>query len=163
MSGNERTSGRVVFYHLTRSGLAETLLMILGRARDAGWAVMVRGMDRARLEDLDTRLWVIAAEDSFLPHAVEGGAQDADQPILLGLGTLPKAARGLVLVDGAETSFQEAGGLERVWVLFDGASEVQLSNARGLWTRLTTEGMAAQYWSEETGRWQMKAEKTAAV
>ena len=50
-------SGRAVFYHLTRSGLEETLLMILTRAQVAGWRVRVRGTGPARLEVLGRRLW----------------------------------------------------------------------------------------------------------
>ena len=155
------SGGRAVFYHLTRSGLEETLLMILTRANDAGWGVMVRGTDRARLQALDARLWMIGPEDGFLAHGVEGGPGDADQPVLLGIGALPPGARGLVLLDGAETEVPDAAGLERVWVLFDGADETQVFGARGLWTRLTQGGMAAQYWSEETGKWAMKVEKGA--
>ncbi len=153
------SGGRAVFYHLTRSGLEETLMMILTRAADAGWRVMVRGTDPARLQALDARLWMIGAEDGFLAHGLEGGTGDADQPVLLGIGALPAGARGLVLMDGAETDATEAAGLERVWVLFDGGDDVQVSGARGLWTRLTLGGMAAQYWSEETGKWAMKVEK----
>jgi DNA polymerase III subunit chi len=66
-------------------------------------------------------------------------------------------------VDGAETSPEEAAGLERVWVLFDGYDEAALQGARGLWTRLTSAGLAAQYWSEESGRWEKKTERAARV
>lgn len=152
-------TGRAVFYHLTRSSLDETLLMILSRAGEAGWSVMVRGRDRAGMEALDARLWVAAGDDGFLPHGLEGGPQDADQPILLGTGALPAGARGLVLIDGAEASPQEARPLERVWVLFNGGDEGEVAAARGLWTRLTAGGLAAQYWTEESGRWAMKVEK----
>ena len=66
-----------------------------------------------------------------------------------------------MLIDGAETTAAEAEALQRVWVLFDGADEVALNGARRLWTTLTTAGLAAQYWSEESGRWQKKTEKAA--
>jgi DNA polymerase-3 subunit chi len=156
------SAGRAVFYHLTRSGVDETLVMILTRAREAGWAVMVRGTDRARLVDLDLRLWVATGDEAFMAHGLEGGPHDADQPILLGFGPLPESARGVVLIDGAEASQAEAARLERVWVLFDGGDEGAVARARELWTRLTSGGMAAQYWSEETGRWVLKAEKESA-
>ncbi|MCW8843703.1 MAG: DNA polymerase III subunit chi, partial [Rhodobacteraceae bacterium] len=32
---------------------------------------------------------------------------------------------------------------------------------RGQWKSLTDAGCAAQYWSEESGRWEKKAEKAA--
>lgn len=153
--------GRALFYHLTRSGLDDTLLLILSRAREQGWTVALRGTDLARLEDLDRRLWLGGGADGFLPHGMAGGPHDDDQPILLGTHGLPAGAAGLLLIDGAETTAEEAAGLQRVWVLFDGNDERQLSGARALWTRLTTGGMAAQYWSEDSGKWAMKVEKLA--
>ncbi|MDQ1848159.1 DNA polymerase III subunit chi [Gemmobacter fulvus] len=151
----------VLFYHLTRSPAEETAATLLPRALGAGWRVMVRGTDLARLAHLDQRLW-LEPEDGFLPHGLEGGAQDADQPILLGLGPIANQAQALMLVDGAVPQPGEAARLERVWVLFDGLDETALNAARGLWKAVTAEGIHAQYWSEETGRWQMKTEKKPA-
>lgn len=156
------TAGRALFYHLTRSGLEDTLFLILSRAREQGWSVMVRGLDGARLEDLDSRLWLTGGPEGFLPHGMQGGQQDADQPILLGQGALPAGASGLVLIDGAETGPEEVGRLERVWVLFDGGDVGQVAGARALWARLTGGGTAAQYWTEDAGRWAMKVEKLPA-
>ena len=150
--------GTAMFYHLTRSTPAQTLAMILPRALAQGWRVMLRGTDAAALDRLDVQLWH-GPEDSFLPHGLAGGAHDTDQPILLGTGPIGNAAHGLVLIDGADTTPDEALGLERVWALFDGADTVAVAQARGLWTKLTTTGMAAQYWSEDGGKWEKKAEK----
>lgn len=150
--------GVVMFYHLTRSAPEETLSSLLPRALAQGWRVMVRGTDRAALERLDTRLWVDEGQP-FLPHGLEGGRHDADQPVLLGTGVIANAAQGLFLIDGAETTADEARGLERVWLLFDGADGAQLSAARAKWKALTEAGLPAQYWSEESGRWEKKAEK----
>lgn len=149
-----------MFYHLTRSTPQETIATLLPRARAAGWNVMLRGTDQAALQAIDTALW-LNPEDSFLPHGLAGGPHDADQPILLGQGAISNAAAGLMLIDGAETTPVEAGALQRVWVLFDGADEAALSGARRLWTTLTSAGLAAQYWSEESGRWEKKTEKAA--
>ena len=149
--------GTAMFYHLTRSGPEEVLALILPRALAAGWRVMLRSPDAARCERLDTKLWV-EPDDGFLPHGVEGGAFDADQPVLIGQGPASNAAQGVVLLDGAEPLPGEEG-FERLWVLFDGDDPAAVQSARGLWTRLTGLGMAAQYWSEDTGRWVMKTEK----
>ena len=149
-----------MFYHLTRSTPQETMATILPRALSAGWKVMLRGTDIEALKALDAALW-LHPDDSFLPHGLAGGAQDADQPILLGQGAIANAAQGLMLVDGAETTPTEAEALERVWVLFDGADEAALAGARRLWSSLTGAGLAAQYWSEESGRWEKKTEKAA--
>ena len=72
--------GVAYFYHLTRRPLEETLAMLLGNSLGAGWRVAVRGTDGARLAWLDERLW-LGAEDGFLPHGLEGGEHDADQPV----------------------------------------------------------------------------------
>lgn len=150
--------GVVMFYHLTRSAPEETLAMLLPRALAQGWRVMVRGTSSEALERLDARLWLDEA-NPFLPHGMAGGKHDADQPILLGTGAIANDAKGLFLIDGAETSPDEARPLERVWLLFDGADGAQLAAARAKWKALTEAGLAAQYWSEESGRWEKKAEK----
>ena len=149
--------GTAVFYHLTRSSAEETLATILPRALGQGWRVMIRSRDRARLERLDARLW-LEPEDGFLPHGLEGGAQDGAQPVLLGQGAAVNAAQGVALIDGAAPLPGEER-LDRLWLLFDGNDAQAVQAARGLWTRLTGLGMAAQYWSEESGRWQMKTER----
>lgn len=149
--------GTAIFYHLTRSGPEEVLGLILPRARAAGWRVMLRSKDPARLDRLDARLW-LEPEDGFLPHGLEGGAFDADQPVLLGQGAAVNGAQGVVLLDGAAPLPGEEA-LERLWVLFDGADEAAVQAARGLWSRITGLGMAAQYWSEDGGRWALKTEK----
>lgn len=135
---------------------------ILPRALQAGWKVMLRGTDKAHITALDAALW-LQPEDSFLPHGLEGGPHDADQPILLGLGPISNGAQALMLVDSAITDFEEAEPLQRVWVVFDGGDELAVQLARRLWTKLTGAGLAAQYWSEESGRWEKKSEKAAAV
>lgn len=150
--------GVVMFYHLTRSAPEETLGMLLPRALAQGWRVMVRGRDRAALERLDQALWLDEA-DPFLPHGMEGGKHDALQPVLIGQGAIANGAQGLFLLDGAETTPEEARPLERVWLLFDGADGAQLQAARAKWKALTEAGLAAQYWSEDSGRWEKKAEK----
>ncbi|NBE08377.1 DNA polymerase III subunit chi [Paragemmobacter ruber] len=154
--------GVVMFYHLTRSSVEETLVMLLPRAVAQGWRVMLRGGDRAALEALDTRLWTLESLP-FLPHGMEGGPHDADQPVLIGQGAITNGAQGLFLIDGAATGPAEARPLERVWLLFDGNDGGQLSAARQKWKALTEAGLAAQYWSEESGRWEKKAEKPGAA
>lgn len=145
----------VLFYHITQSAVDLTARNLLEKALGAGWRVMLRGTDPARLERLDQWLWQ-DPEDSFLPHGLAGGPHDADQPVLLGTGPIVNGAKGLMLVDGATPLPDEAAGLSRVWVLFDGQDAAALQGARTLWKAVVAEGLAAQYWSEETGRWVMK-------
>lgn len=152
--------GIAMFYHLTHSTAEDTLRMLLGRAMGMGWRVMVRGTDPAALAHLDAALWQ-DPDDSFLPHGVEGGPHDAEQPVLIGRGAIANAASGLFLIDSAGVTVAEAQALERVWLLFDAANPDTLAAARGQWKTLTDAGVHAQYWSEESGRWEKKSEKNA--
>lgn len=150
--------GVVMFYQLSRSGAEQTVRTLLDRAMGQGWRIMIRSTDAAALNRLDERLW-LQPEDGFLPHGREGGSADADQPVLLGMGAITNGAKGLMLLDQAEASETEARDLERVWVIFDGANEDQLMSARRYWKHITDLGLAAQYWSEDSGRWEKRAEK----
>jgi DNA polymerase-3 subunit chi len=150
--------GAAYFYHLTQRPLAETLVMLLGKSLDNGWRVAVRGTDRTGLEALDKALW-LGPEDGFLPHGLAGGPQDADQPVLL-TEAMDAANRPhcVMCVAGAEVTAAEVATLERVCILFDGNDAAALSGARAQWKALKDAGASAQYWSEESGRWEKKAE-----
>lgn len=150
--------GTVLFYHLIRSSPADLLAANLPRALAQGWRVSVRGTDPAALERLDGQLWLAGGDDSFLPHGLEGGPQDADQPVLLGRGSTGNGAKVLALVDGAVADDTEIAGMERVWILFDAGDPDLVQAARNQWKAVTAAGHAAQYWSDESGRWEKKAE-----
>lgn len=153
---------RAMFYHMTQSPIEATLPLLLARSLDAGWRVVVRGTDAARLAWLDERLW-LSPEDGFLPHGLAGGAQDALQPVLLTTGPgLPNGAACLVAVDGAEVAVAECAGLERLCILFDGEDAAAVGRARTQWRALQDSGFTLQYWSEETGRWALKTERPPA-
>jgi len=151
--------GAVFFYHLTRGPLEQTLPVLLEKARGAGWRVAVRGCDPDRMGWLDERLWQ-GGNDSFLPHGLQGGPHDALQPILLTTG--PDAANApecVMAVDGATVAPDDVDALQRTCILFDGTDPDAVQHARGQWKSLTDAGCSAQYWSEESGRWEKKAEK----
>lgn len=149
----------ILFYHLTRSPIEATLPVLLDRSLQAGWRVVVRGRDAGRLNWLDQQLW-LGAEDAFVPHGVSGGAHDPDQPVLLTCGPdNPYGAACLMAIDGADVTPQECAPLERLCVIFDGNDPAALDTARAQWKTLTDAGLKAQYWSEDSGRWQMKAER----
>ena len=152
--------GTAMFYHLTRSTADDTVISLLGRAVGMGWRIMIRGRDAVHLDQLDAQLW-IKPENSFLPHGRAGGADDAAQPVLLGDGAIANDATAMMLLDSADVTLDEVRALTRVWLIFDGMDPAALAAARAQWKTLTDAGIAAQYWSEETGKWQMKAEKQA--
>lgn len=149
--------GAVFFYHLTRGTLDGTLRVLLEKSRAAGWRVAVRGRTEDMLAQLDERLWLLP-EEGFLPHGMAGGAHDADQPILLTTGEAANDPTCLVSVEGADISAEEVAPLERAMVLFDGHDAAAVQTAREQWKALTAAGATAQYWSEESGKWEKKAE-----
>lgn len=150
--------GAAYFYHLTRKPLEVTLSLLLEKALGAGWRVVVRGTDQARLNWLDEKLW-LGPEEGFLPHGISGGSYDAEQPVLLTTEVqAPNAAQCVMSIDGADLGADEVSALERVCILFDGNDPEALNVARGQWKALTGAGCSAQYWSEESGNWQKKAE-----
>lgn len=152
--------GEVYFYHLTRAPLEVTLPTLLEKAVGAGMKCVVRGTEATDLEALDLAIWT-ARDDSFLPHGVAGGDHDAAQPILLTKGaqaSYPNNANCLMSVHGAEVTADEATALTRACILFDGNDGAALQHAREQWRSLTGAGVTAQYWSEESGRWEKKAE-----
>ncbi|MGX9353874.1 DNA polymerase III subunit chi [Roseobacteraceae bacterium S113] len=150
--------GAAYFYHLTQRPLEATLPVLLEKSLQAGWRVAVRGRDAARLDWLDEKLW-LGADEGFLPHGRAGGGHDAHQPILLTTeAQAPNGATCVMAIDGAMIAPEEVGALERACILFDGNDPDAVQAARVQWKTLTGAGVSAQYWSEESGRWEKKAE-----
>lgn len=152
--------GSALFYHLTRSPAESLLPVLIGKSLAAGWHVELRGTDPARMERLDLHLW---QGDGFLPHGLAGGPHDARQPVLLtvaGRGAAGQAAANgpacLMALDGAGVAPAECEGLERACIIFDGGDAAATARARDQWRALTGAGVAAEYWSEESGRWERK-------
>ena len=75
---------------------------------------------------------------------------------------MSNGAQGLMLLAGADASLDEIAGLHRIWVLFDGSDDAAVAKARQSWTRFTDWGLAAQYWSDESGTWVKKSERATA-
>lgn len=150
--------GAAFFYHLTQRSLADTLRMLLSKSLDNGWRVEVRGTQQHGLEALDEALWQ-GPPDGFLPHGLAGGTHDALQPVLL--TTAPTTGAGvncLMAVHGAAVDPDEVHQKDRVCILFDGTDMEEVAQARVQWKTLTKAGAKAQYWSEESGSWEKKAE-----
>ena len=147
--------GNALFYHLTRSPAESLLPVLIGKSLAAGWQVELRGTDPARMERLDLHLW---QGDGFLPHGLAGGPHDARQPVLLTLAGqgAANAPACLMALDGAEVAPGECQALTRTCIIFDGGDATATARARDQWRVLTGAGVAAEYWSEESGRWERK-------
>lgn len=148
----------VYFYHMTHQPLEVTLPMLLGKARGAGWAIAVQGTSADRLAWLDDKLW---QGDGFFPHGRAGGEFDADQPVLLAeAGPFANRPECIISIDGADLDLSGLNEAKRAMILFDGNDPDAVSHARGQWKSVTAANVPAKYWSQESGRWEMKAEHT---
>ncbi len=149
----------VFFYHLTSSPLGQTLSQLLERTLQNNWRVQLRSGQENTLERLDEQLWG-GSNPQFLPHGVSGGPHDADQPVLLTTSVENRnGAKALMLVHGAKTDPDEVAKYQRVSLVFNGNDETEVQAARADWKALTDAGVSAKYWSQASGRWEMKAEK----
>ena len=150
--------GAAYFYHLTQSGLTQTLASLIEKSRGAGWRVVVRARSDQMVDRLDADLWK-GAPEGFLPHGMAGAAFEEEQPVLLTTGmSKPNGASCLMSVEGAMGGAAEVTDLQRVCVIFDGDDPQAVQSAREQWKALTAAGCAAQYWSEASGRWSKQAE-----
>lgn len=156
-------AGRANFYHLTGSAPEALVPRLITRARQEGWAVDLRSTQPRMISKLDDWLW---REPGFMAHGVEGGPHDAMQPVLLRVveGDPPDAANNalcIVALDGAAVSPEACLKAGLVCILFNGRDEGALQAARSQWRALVAGGVAADYWSEASGRWE-KQHSTAA-
>ncbi len=146
----------VLFYHLERRSLEQTLPGLLQRCLERGWRAVVQVGGEDRLRDLDSHLWS-HDEAGFLPHGTAADGHQQDQPVFLTTGPdNPNGATVRFLVDGATTGGFE--GYERIVFIFDGADEEATAEARRAWKAAVAAGAQATYWrQDEHGKWQKQA------
>jgi DNA polymerase III subunit chi len=150
------------FYHLQHQPLEKALPVLLEKALERGWRVVVQATAEERLDALDDTLWTYS-DASFLAH---GRARDGDadmQPIYLTTGKEnPNAAKLRLFVEGADVAAflaeEHSDIYERMILLFDGADEDQLVAARAHWKSLKEKGLTLTYWQQSArGGWEKKA------
>ncbi len=143
----------VGFYHLTATPFERALPRLLEKVLGAGARAVVLAGSNARIESLDTALWVYDPE-SFLPHGTAGAGNPANQPVYLtAREENPNGAAILVLIDGIEAEFLST--FER---RFDGTDEAAVAAARERWNARKAAGDALTYWKQAPdGRWEKEA------
>lgn len=157
---------QVDFYHLSQSDLETALMMLLKKTIAAGKTGLILCPTPAAAA-LDAALW---SHDpaSWLPHGVDNVPQvpqDAPQavspiaPIWISTDPAknPINAPFAFLVHGQEP--ENIDGFERVFNLFDGRSEAQITGARAQWKAWgDNAGLALSYYAQgDDGRWQKNA------
>ena len=145
---------QVDFYHLTAMPLDRALPQIAAKVVAGGGRLLIVSADEPQRTALDRLLWTFAA-DSFLPHGIVGGADDARQPILIADDVnAANGARHVALVDGAWRD--DALDFDRAFHFFD---EDRIKAARIAWKALADrDGVERRYWKQnEAGRWEQAA------
>jgi len=147
----------MLFYHLQGQPLERVLPSLLERSLDRGWRVVVQSSSEERIEALDAHLWTFR-DDGFLPHGTHKETSAAEQPILLTVNDdNPNGAIVRFLIDGVPLP-ADAGSYQRIVLMFDGADEDAVADARVRWTAAKAEGFEVTYWqADENGRWVKKA------
>lgn len=152
----------VYFYHLTRQRVDQALRPLLGKCLANGWRVLIRGREEAEIRQLDDALWQGPAEE-FLPHGLAGAAQEADQPVLMALEGHKAQHDCLICVGGSAVTADEVLASKRVCILFQDDNGLHMQTARSQWRSPTEAGIAAKYWSQAQGNWELQAEKAAST
>lgn len=145
------------FYQLKLDPLEHVLPLLLQRALEREWRIVIETPLEDRLALLDDWLWTYK-EDSFLPHGSSRDGFAELQPVWLTQGTdRPNQAHLRFLLDGADPrpALEASPAYERLILLFEGHSPDQAAPYRQLWTELKTEGYTLSYWQQEekTKRW----------
>jgi DNA polymerase-3 subunit chi len=145
---------QVDFYQLGSTPFEQVIASLAEKLLAQDSRLLIVAEDETLLARLDRLLWD-QGPDSFLPHGLAGGADDARQPILLSTSPdAPNLARNMLIADG---QWREAAlSYDRAFYLFDHAA---LEGARTAWKLLAgRDGVERRFWAQdERGRWVEKA------
>jgi DNA polymerase-3 subunit chi len=144
---------QVDFYQLAGTPPEQVVATLAEKVLENDGRLLIVAEDEAQLARLDRQLWDQGSQ-SFLPHGVAGGTDDARQPILLSTSPdAPNQARNMLIADG---QWREAAlTYDRSFYLFDNET---LEGARLAWKLLSgRDGVERRYWAREGGKWVKKA------
>lgn len=141
---------------MQRQPLEVVLPALLERCLERGWRAVIRTGTKERAEALDAHLWTYS-DESFLPHAVDGGENEASQLVLITTSSQnPNQAEVRFLVDGVTPD--EDVNFKRIVVIFDGNDDTAVGRARKWWQDYRSSGHSTTYWQQNaTGGWQQKS------
>ena len=143
------------FYHLLSTPLERALPKLLERAREQGYAIVVRAGSAERVAQLDALLWTYE-DASFLPHGSARDGNAAAQPIwLTDRDENPNQATMLVLLDRVEPG--DLSSFSRCADIFDGNDESAVAAARERWRRAREAGHELTYWQQKAAGWERRA------
>ncbi len=153
--GDKAGVTEILFYHLELHPLERVLPVLIEKSLERGWRVAVEASSPERVQRLNEVLWTYR-DDSFLPHGVAGGDDDADQPVILTTEhDNPNAADVRFYVDRAIPDGK--GTYQRLVFMFDGHDPDAVTEARKAWKALRDDNELTYWQQDPGGRWQKKA------
>lgn len=145
----------ILFYHLEQRPLEKVLPVLLEKSLERGWRAVVEVGRADRLAGLDKALWTYS-EESFLPHAIMGEAENALQSVVLtDADANPNGAKIRFFVDRAVPKQTE--DYDRLVFMFDGHDPDAVTDARAAWKALSPDNEVTYWQQEPSGRWVKKA------
>ena len=92
-----------------------------------------------------------------------GAATDTNQRVVRCLRPLQRHQDRLIGLLGCAVTSDEVLASKRVCILFQDDNGLHMQTARSQWRSLTEAGIAAKYWSQAQGNWELQAEKAAST
>ena len=124
----------ILFYHLESARLEAVLPDLLEKTRARQWRAWVATGDETARDRVDQLLWTFD-DASFLPHACDG--DPSDHPVWISCESGGRDQRDILfLVEGAPLDLAQMEGLSRCVLIFDGANEQYLQQARESWKQI---------------------------
>ena len=147
---------QIDFYHLTHSTLESALVTLVQKCQLAGNKALIQ-CPRPAAQAIDDALWTFEP-GSWIPHGLDDaeGSERALVWILSEDKNDPIKAEFLFLLHGAERT--DMNRFKRVFNLFDGRSEVQVTQARSQWQvwRDTAQAEMRYFAQDDAGKWEKR-------
>lgn len=140
---------RIDFYHLQKDTLEQALPKLVLKAYETGKKIKITIGTDLRVDFINTLLWTFD-EESFIAHGTKKDGMADMQPVYISADDdVPNGASFLFLADGAYLEPEKMQNFERVFYLFDGHNENELSKAREVWKACGQEEIERHYWQQD--------------
>lgn len=148
---------RIDFYHLQKSTLDEALPKLVLKAYETGKKIKIKVGNDLRVDFLSTLLWTFE-DESFLPHGTKKDGFADMQPVYISSDDdNPNDAVFLFLVEAADVSPENALKFERIFYVFSGNNENELTKARTIWKAFMDKDFERHYWQQNIeAKWEEK-------
>lgn len=153
---NQQTC-QVDFYHLTKSDLASNIALLADKIVGSQKTALILCAE-VMADLISSALWETTA-DNFLAHGVADDEVNLNAPLWLvhDPDYNPISADYILITSGLEVS--DIRKFARVFMVFDGTSEFEVSSARQKWKSWSQiDDVKCRYFSQDTaGKWTQNA------